>query len=295
MNHKLMLFLAVAQVGTLFAQESKPLPADVQLERDIAYAEPKNQRQMLDVYRPAAGKNLPVVVWVHGGGWQAGDKTEVASKPLAFTRKGFVFVAVNYRFVPNVTMGTIVQDIAKSVRWVHDHVGPRGGDPNRLFLMGHSAGAQLAALVCTDDRFLKSEGLSLAILKGCVPVDGDTYDVPLQVATVEARRRSLGQPDPKFGYPEKFGPPDRQHDLSAVRHIARDKGIPGFLILHVADHTVTTAQAHRLWSELREAGVPAKIFGAAGTDHVRLDRDLGVPGDPSTAELFVFVETALKQ
>ena len=80
-------------------------------------------------------------------------------------------------------------------------------------------------------------------------------------------------------------------DLSAVRHIAPHKGIPPFLILHVADHTDTSAQAHRLWSELQEAKVPAKIFGAAGTDHVRLDHDLGVPGDPSTAELFAFVES----
>lgn len=295
MIHKLILLLAAVQGAVLLAQETQPPPADVQVERDIAYAEPKNQRQMLDVYRPGAGKNLPVVVWVHGGGWQAGNKTEVASKPLAFTQKGFIFVAVNYRFVPNVAMDAIVRDIAKSVRWVHDHVGLHGGDPERIFLMGHSAGAQLAALVCTDDRFLKAEGLSLAILKGCVPVDGDTYDVPLQVATAAARRKSLGQPDSKMGYAEKFGPPDRQRDLSAVRHIARNKGIPPFLILHVADHTDTTAQAHRLWSELREAGVPAKMFGASGTDHVRLDRDLGVAGDPSTAELFAFVDAAIKK
>ena len=207
--------------------------------------------------------------------------------------RAWSFVAVNYRFVPNVTMDTIVRDVAKSVRWVHDHVGAYGGDPSRIFLMGHSAGAQLAALVCTDERFLKSEGLTLAILKGCVPVDGDTYDVPLQVATAAARRKSLGQPDPKFGHPEKFGPPDRQRDLSAVRHVASNKGIPPFLILHVADHTDTTAQAHRLWSELKEARVPAKIFGAEGTDHVRLDRNLGVEGDPSTAELFAFIDAVL--
>ena len=295
MNQKPILLLAVAQVATVLAQEAQPLPADVQVERDIAYQEPRNQRQMLDVYRPATAKNLPVVVWVHGGGWRAGDKTEIATKPLAFTRRGLVFISVNYRFVPEVAMDTLARDVAKSVRWVHDHAGRHGGDPNRIFLMGHSAGAQLAALLCTDDRFLKAEGLSLGILKGCVPVDGDTYDVPLQVATAAARYKNLGQPAPKMGYPEKFGPPDRQHDLSAVRHIAPNKGIPPFLILHVADHLDTTAQAHRLWSELREVGVQAKVFGAEGTDHVRLDRDLGVPGDPSTAELFAFVEAALKR
>ena len=290
MNQRPIFLLAVAHVATVLAQDPQPL-----VERDIPYAEPKNPRQTLDVYRPAAGKNLPVVVWVHGGGWRAGDKTEVAGKPLAFTRKGFVFISVNYRFVPDVTMDTIARDVAKSVRWAHDHAAQRGGDPNRMLLMGHSAGAQLAALLCTDERYLKAEGLPLTILKGCVPVDGDTYDVPLQVATANARYKRQGQPPPKMGYAEKFGAPDRQRDLSAVRHIARGKGIPPFLILHVADHTDTTAQAHRLWSELKEAGVQAKVFGAVGTDHVKLDRDLGVAGDAATAELFAFVEGVLKR
>jgi acetyl esterase/lipase len=288
-----ILLFAVAQGAALLAQETGRLANNVQLERGIPYAEPKNQRQMLDIYTPATGKNLPVVVCIHGGGWRAGDKTQVASKPLAFTQKGLIFAAVNYRFVPNVTMETIVRDVAKSIRWVHDHAGSRRGDPNRIFVMGHSAGAQLAALICTDDRYLKAEGLSLSIVKGCVPVDGDTYDVPLQIATTAARRNQLGQPEPKMGYAEKFGPPDRQRELSAVRHIARNKGIPPFLILHVADHTDTTAQAHRLWSELQEAGVPAKTYGAEATDHVRLDRDLGLPGDAATTELFAFVDAAL--
>lgn len=202
MTCKTILLLVMAQGSAVLAQEA--VPADIQVERDIAYAEPKNQRQMLDVYTPAAGRNLPVVIWIHGGGWRAGDKTEVAGKPRAFTQKGLIFVAVTYRFVPNVSMDVIPQDIAKAVRWVRDHIGQRRGDPNRLFLMGHSAGAQLAALLCTDDRFLKAEGLSLAIVKGCVPVDGDTFDVPLQVATTAARRKSLGQPEPKFCYEEKF-------------------------------------------------------------------------------------------
>ena len=289
------LLLIAAQGAALAAQSTPPLPADIRVERDIAYAEPKNPRQMLDVYAPVSAKGAAVVVWIHGGGWQTGDKSEVAGKPLAFMQKGFVFVPVSYRFVTSVPMDAIVRDIAKSIRWVHDHIGTHGGDPNRILLMGHSAGAQLAALVCTDERYLQAERLSLKILKGCVPVDGDTYDVPLQVATAAARRKSLGQPDPKFGHVQKFGAPDRQRDLSAVRHIARGKGIPPFLILHVADHPDTTAQAHRLWSDLQEAGVPAKIFGAAGTNHIQLDRNLGVSGDPATAELFAFVDSVLRK
>src|SRR6185503_12613752 len=71
---------------------------------DIAYSEPRNPRQTLDVYRPASGRNLPVVVWVHGGGWRAGDKTEIATKPAAFVRKGLIFISANYRFVTEVPM-----------------------------------------------------------------------------------------------------------------------------------------------------------------------------------------------
>jgi acetyl esterase/lipase len=124
--------------------------------RNIPYVDAAHERQVLDVFSAVDGKNLPVVVWIHGGGWVTGDKTDVQIKPKTFVDKGFVFVSVNYRMLPEVDMGTIVRDVAKSIRWVHDHVADYGGDPKRLFIMGHSAGAQLAALICTDDRYLKA-------------------------------------------------------------------------------------------------------------------------------------------
>ena len=233
------------------------------VKRNIPYADPAHERQVLDVYSPPDAKNLPVVFWIHGGGWQAGDKSSVQIKPQAFVDKGFVFVSTNYRLLPNVDMATIVRDVAKSIHWVHDHIAEYGGDPKRLFVMGHSAGAQLAALICTDDRYLKAEGLSLAIIKGCVPVDGDTYDVPAIIETAETRRRVHGQPQAKFGHREKFGnDPAKHRDFSAVTHVAKDKGIPPFLILHVAEHPDTTAQAQRLADVLKDAGVPVTVFGA---------------------------------
>jgi acetyl esterase/lipase len=259
------------------------------VERDIPYAQPKNVRQLLDVYAPATGSNLPVVVWVHGGGWMVGSKEAVDHKPKAFVDKGYVFVAMNYRFVPAVDMGTIIRDVAKSVGWVHSNIASRGGDPKRILLMGHSAGAQLAALLCADARYIEAEGVPHSAIKACVPVDGDTYDVPLQVATATARRRSLKQPPPKMGHPEKFGTLAQQREYSAVNHVAPNRGIPPFLILHVADHTDTSAQAYRLWAALDQAGIRARLFGAENTDHVKLDRDLGLPEDPSTKVLFEFL------
>ncbi len=116
------------------------LAGEPQMHRDIAYAEPKNERQTLDVYAPREGKNHPIVFWIHGGGWQAGDKTDVQTKPQAFVDKGFIFVSINYRFVPSVTIMEMAGDIAKSIRWVHDHAQEYGGDPDTFFVMGHSAG-----------------------------------------------------------------------------------------------------------------------------------------------------------
>ncbi len=266
------------------------------VKRDIPYAEKGHERQVLDVYSPKGAKNLPVVFWIHGGGWQAGDKKDVQIKPQVFNDKGFVFVSTNYRLLPAVDMETIVRDVAKSLRWVHDHVAEYGGDPRRVLVMGHSAGAQLAALICTDDRYLKAEKLSLDIVKGCVPVDGDTYDVPAIIETAEARWRAHGLPRAKFGHREKFGnDPAKHKDFSAVTHVAKDKGIPAFLILHVAGHPDVTAQALRLGKVLKEAGVPVAVFGARETTHNKLNADLGLPDDPATKALFEFLGTALKK
>jgi len=265
------------------------------VKRDIPYADKADGRQVLDVYSPPKVKNLPVVFWIHGGGWQAGDKADVQIKPRAFMDKGFVFVSTNYRLLPGVDMATLVRDVAKSIRWVNDHIAEYGGDPKRLLIMGHSAGAQLAALICTDDRYLKAEGLSLANIKGCVPVDGDTFDVPAIIETAETRWRAHGLPRAKFGHREKFGnDPTKHKDLSAVTHVAKGKGIPPFLILHVAGHPDTTAQAVRLGNVLKDSGVPATVFAANETTHAKINADLGHPDDPATKVLFEFLTKALK-
>jgi acetyl esterase/lipase len=267
-----------------------------EVKRDIKYAQPAHERQVLDIYAPRDAKKLPVVFWIHGGGWQAGDKTSVQQKPQAFVDKGFVFVSTNYRLLPDVDMGTIVRDIAKSIHWVHDHIAEHGGDPERLLVMGHSAGAQLAALVCIDDRYLKAEGLSLSIIKGCVPVDGDTFDVPAIIEVAETRCRVHGLPQAKFGHREKFGnEPAKHRDFSAVTHVAKDKGIPPFFILHVAEHPDTTAQAQRLGNALKDASVPVTVYGGRETTHNKINADIGLADDPATKALFDFVGEALKK
>jgi arylformamidase len=274
-----LLLLLVA--GPLRAAEPKT-------HRDLAYAEPKHAKQTLDVYAPEGAKGLPVVVWIHGGGWQAGDKKQVDRKPQALADRGFVLVSINYRLLPDkVTIKEMGADVAKAIRWVRDHAKDYGGDPNTLFVAGHSAGAQLAALVCTDESYLKAEKMSLADIRGCVPVDGDTYDVPLQIKTVEQRRADI--------YKKKFGDEESQKALSPVTHVAKDKHIPPFLILHVADHPETKLQSQRLAKALSEAGVPATAYPAAGKNHTTINSELGAPDDKPTQELFDFLAKSMKK
>ena len=288
--------LALALIGSVKLSGLSDQVARAQdVKSNIPYVKGGHERQVLDVYSPKDAKNLPVVFWIHGGGWQAGDKTSVQLKPKVFVEKGFVFVSTNYRLLPHVEMGDIIRDIAKSLRWVHENIAQHGGDPKRILVMGHSAGAQLAAIVCTDDRYLKAEGLSLAGIKGCVPVDGDTYDVPAIIETAETRRRVHGLPQAKFGHREKFGgDPAKHKDFSAVTHVAKNKGIPPFLIIYVAEHPDTTAQAQRLANSLKEAEIPTTLFGARDTTHVRVNDNLGVPDDLATKALYDFVAQVLK-
>src|SRR3954466_10665139 len=112
MNRVSCLLVAVTFLSQARAQDIK---------RNIPYADPSHERQVLDVYAPPNAKDLPVVFWIHGGGWQAGDKTDVKQKPQFFNDAGFVFVSVNYRLLPAVDMGTLTRDVAKAFRWTHDH------------------------------------------------------------------------------------------------------------------------------------------------------------------------------
>ena len=163
-------------------------------------------------------------------------------------------------------------DIAKAIRWIHDHAKDYGGDPNSIFVMGHSAGAHLAALVCTDDRYLKAEGLPLSIIKGCVPVDVSVYDIP--------KRLKDGGSVATATFTKTFGEKEEsQRDYSPVTHVAKGKNIPPFLIPHVADRPETKA-SRTGWPTLKEAGAAARSSPARrGTTHRTPDQyQLGMVG-----------------
>ena len=281
--------------GLVVAVASVPAAHAQRVTRDIPYAT-AHERQVLDVHAPAGAKNLPVVFWIHGGGWQTGDKTMVALKPKAFMDAGFVFVSINHRLLPSVDMGAITRDVAGALGWVHRNIAAHGGDPARVLVMGHSSGGQLAALMCTDDRYAKAEGFSLTMIKGCVPVDADTFDIPAIIEVAETRARVHHLPLPTYGHRQKFGnDPAKHRDFSAVTHVARDKGIPPFLILHIAGHPDTGAQARRMAAVLGAAGISVEVVAGREATHTSINENLGVPDDAVTKELFAFVAEALKR
>jgi len=166
-------------------------------EANITYgpgSEANPNLKQLDVYRPddaQPGDLRPVVIYVHGGGWMNGDKSnKMAFKPRLFTDAGYVFVSVNYRLSPDVIStdpsdfdpGRLKfpehpRDVAESIAWVSRNIASRGGDPDALLLLGHSAGAHLVSLVGTNPAFLDEFGASLRQVLGVVPLDAGAFDV----------------------------------------------------------------------------------------------------------------------
>ncbi|HEX3871164.1 MAG TPA: alpha/beta hydrolase [Pirellulales bacterium] len=276
-----MLRVAVLIVFTLC---SPLIAGEMTTHKDIAYAEPKTepQRNMLDVYTASNSGKRPIIFYIHGGGWTKGEKHGVDKKPQAFVDKGFVFVSTNYRFVPNVTVKEMMGDIAKAIRWTHDHAAEYGGDGDAIVVMGHSAGAHLAALICTDDSYLKAEGLSLAILKGCVPIDVSVYDIAKRSESMRSR--------PKGMYKDVFtDDPKIYNDLSPVTHIASGKSIPPFLILYVADREETKVQSYWLAEKLGEVGIASTVFAGEGKTHGTICSDLGTDDDKPTEAVYGFL------
>jgi acetyl esterase/lipase len=194
-----------------------------------------------------------------------------------------VFVSVNYRFVPRVNVEEMTGDIAKAIRWTRDHAKEYGGSPDTIFVAGHSAGAHLSALVCTDGSYLESEGVALSAIRRCIPVDTAVYDIPKQLKGVGPLRVAL--------YTNAFGEDEAaQKQLSPITHIAEDKGIPPFLILHVADRPDATAQAKAFAKALQTAGVEAKLVPGEGKTHATINRELGLPDDEPTRAVFEFLQ-----
>ena len=133
--------------------------------------------QRLDVWAPrhARGAPLPVVIFYYGGAWVKGSRQEYGFAGRAFAARGFVAVVPDYRHVPAVRFPAFVQDGASAIRWTRDHIADYGGDPKRITLSGHSAGAYIAAMLALDGRYLRAIGVDPRIVRAAAPLAGP-YD-----------------------------------------------------------------------------------------------------------------------
>ncbi|GEM46481.1 alpha/beta hydrolase [Deinococcus cellulosilyticus] len=148
---------------------------DLKVHKDLAYGE--HGRQKLDLYLPKQKGTHPVLIFVHGGTWQKYKKDDFKFIGESFARAGYVTAIINYRLYPEVQYPAFVQDTVKAFRWIKDHVAAYSGDPNRIFVMGHSAGGYNAVMSIVGSDFLAAEGLKASDFKGVIGIAG-LYDIP---------------------------------------------------------------------------------------------------------------------
>ena len=218
-------------------------PSDTyRLTADVAYGE--TDRQRLDIYQPAQiGSPAPVVVFFYGGNWAQGERRDYLFVGEALASRGFVTVIADYRLYPQVRYPDFLDDSAKAVRWAFSHVAEYGGDPARIFLMGHSAGAYNAAMLAMNPAYLQAAGVEPSRIKGWIGLAGPYDFLPLNDDISKA----------VFGFP---------HTARSTQPIdyASAASPPALLITGDDDDVVSPGNSSRLSARLRDAGVPVRTI-----------------------------------
>ncbi|MEM1443539.1 MAG: alpha/beta hydrolase fold domain-containing protein [Verrucomicrobiota bacterium] len=240
----------------------------------------------LDFYVPNdEATDRPIMIMIHGGGWRGGDKASpamVGAKRNHFVGNGYIYCSINYRLSPRdreaegVVHPTHVEDCAKAIAWIHDHMADHGGDPDNMHLMGHSAGGHLAALVATNGRFLEKEGKNLSIIKTNALLDPAAIDIPGYIEHTKGSAMS-------FSYSKVFGEEDSALiDASPFAHVAPDKGISKTILFYAADRMNLDLFGPKFTDALTAAGIPSVSVDMVSLDHGQMNSHIGMIGDPMT-------------
>jgi acetyl esterase/lipase len=228
------------------------LPSEAGAElgaRDVAYG--RDPRQRLDVYVPqSATGNSPVMMFIYGGSWNSGAKTDYAFVGRAFAARGFVTVVPDYRLVPQVRFPDFLQDCAAALRWVQDNAAAHGGSARRVHVSGHSAGAYNAMMIALDRRYARRAGVNAGLVKSVSGLAGPYDFLPLDNRTTI---RTFG------GYP-------RLAETQPVNFASR--AAPRvFLATGDADTTVLPRNTYALGSRLKAAGARVEVKTYPGVGH----------------------------
>jgi acetyl esterase/lipase len=224
-----------------------------------------HDRQVVTVYRGAA-ERPPLAVYIHGGAWRMGSPERVRAKPQWFGEAGWAFASVGYRVLPDAQVEDQARDIAAGLRALRADAARLGFDPDRILIMGHSAGAHLAALVATDGRYL---GADRAAVRGVILLDGAGYDV--------SNEFNLRGPLARKLYGDAFGEdPARQRTLSPIAHVdAQDP--PDWLIVFAESRVDAREQAAQFGDALQRAGLRVERIPDPG-NHMEINREFGTAG-----------------
>lgn len=208
---------------------------------DLAYG--NLPAQLLDVYVPAApGNSRTLVIFWHGGRWTFGDKRDYRFVGAALAALGCVAVVPNYRHYPTVKMAGFMQDAAGALVFAAERAREFGADEARIFLMGHSAGAHLAALLALDERYLAQATSRAPRVAGVIGLSGPYDFLPLTDADVQ----------------DMFGPPDKYIESQPIAYVS--PRAPRFLLIHgLKDEVVRPKNARNLAAALERAGVPVTL------------------------------------
>jgi acetyl esterase/lipase len=238
------------------------LAGNYRVTTNVAYA--PGPRRSLDVYAPQSTTAAPVVIFFYGGNWQEGDKANYRFVGAALAARGIMTVIPDYRVYPEVRFPDFVEDGALAVRWAYDHAAAFGGDPSRLVLMGHSAGAHIAAMVTYDTQWLAATGLDAnRDLRGLVGLAGPYDFLPLRDETLKII----------------FGP-DSRLPLSQPINCVENGGPPAFLATGSADNVVDPGNVTRLARRLVKKGDAATVRIYDGIGHRVLIGGFAVPLRP---------------
>lgn len=237
---------ACMQLGFLTVNAAASF-GDYSRRTDIAYGTlPANR---LDIYLPAHAEHAPVVVFFFGGGWKAGDKRLYKFVGAALASAGIIAVIPNYRLYPRARFPSFLQDAARAVAWTRWHAARWGGDPARLYLVGHSSGAYIAVMLALDRQYLRQAGGSTRWLRGVVGLAGPYDFLPF----TEAYLKDL------------FGPPANYPRTQPINFVR--PGAPPLLLMQgLRDHTVSPSNTRQLAKAQRRAGgeVQTEYFKDAG-------------------------------
>jgi acetyl esterase/lipase len=258
--------------GTL--AQSAP-PYDFKAFTDVAYYEGQGfntVKHRLDLFVPEGLKDAPVLIFVHGGGWTSGDKHLYSFIGRTFAQQGLVTAVINYRLSPEVQHPAHIEDVARAFAWVYKNISQYGGNPEKIFVMGHSAGGHLTALLALDEKYLQAHGLTLTAIKGAIPISG-VYDVSGMFTL----------------YRTVFGAdPQQRWDASPLAHVGSNKP-PFFVIYAQFDLPGLDTQGQQLFALLKQNHNETALFETPGKDHATIIASIGTPNDPTTEEILNFL------